>query len=89
VGSFSRTKSSIAAVAATALMLSGMTPAVAAEQAAAVTDVSAKRAPIKHLRMASVRPVRHVAAVTPLQRNLGCSGEWCGRQFVLIIGIGF
>jgi hypothetical protein len=39
--------------------------------------------------MTAIRHVRHVAAVTPLQRNLGCSGEWCGRQFVLIVGIGF
>jgi hypothetical protein len=83
---FSRT---FAAVAAISLMLSGMTPAVAAEQAAAATDISAKRLPTKHRDMTSIRHVRHVAAVTPMQRNLGCSGEWCGRQFVLMIGVGF
>jgi hypothetical protein len=84
-----RLSRSFAAVAAISLMLSGMTPAVAAEQMAAATDISAKRLPIKHRHMTSIRHVRHVAAVTPLQRNLGCSGEWCGRQFVLIVGIGF
>ena len=77
-----------AAVAATAMMLSATVPATAAEETIA-TDVSAKASPIKHRRMASVRHVRHVAAVTPGQRNLGCSGEWCGRKFVLMIGIGF
>ena len=88
MGSFSRTKSSIAAVAATALMLSGMAPATA-EPVNAATDISAKSSPVKHRHMTHVRHVGHVAAVTPLQRNLGCSGEWCGRQFVLIVGIGF
>jgi len=78
----------LAAVAATTIMLSATIPATAAEETVA-TDVSAKASPIKHRRMASVRHVRRLADVTPLQRQLGCSGEWCGRQFVLIIGIGF
>jgi hypothetical protein len=68
--------------------LSAAIPATAAEQTVA-TDVSAKASPIKHRRMASVRHVRRLADVAPLQRQLGCSGEWCGRQFVLIVGIGF
>ncbi len=78
----------LAAVAATTMMLSATIPAFAAEEAVA-TDVSAKSSPIKHRRMASVRHISHVASVTPMQRQLGCSGEWCGRQFVLMIGIGF
>jgi hypothetical protein len=77
-----------AAVATVTIMLSATIPAFAGEETVA-TDVSAKSSPIKHRRMASVRHVRHVAAVTPMQRQLGCSGEWCGRQFVLMIGIGF
>ena len=32
------------------------------------------------------RLVRHIR---PLQSNLDCTGTWCGRQFVLIVGIGF
>jgi hypothetical protein len=27
--------------------------------------------------------------VSALRGDLGCSGTWCGRQFVLMIGIGF
>jgi hypothetical protein len=78
-----------AAVAATTIILSATVPAVAAEATPAATGVSAKASPIKHRRAASVRHVRRVAFVTPTQRQLGCSGEWCGRQFVLMIGIGF
>jgi hypothetical protein len=84
-----RLSRTFAAVAATTMLLSVTVPALAAEDTTVATDVSAKASPIKHRRMTSIRPVRHVASVTPLQRNLGCSGEWCGRQFVLMIGIGF
>jgi hypothetical protein len=83
---FSRT---FAAVAATTMMLSATVPALAAEATTVATGIRAKASPIKHRRMTSIRHVRHVATVTPQQRNLGCSGEWCGRQFVLMIGIGF
>jgi hypothetical protein len=77
-----------ATVAAATIMWSAAVPAFAAEQTVA-TDISAKSSAAKHRRMASVRHVRHVASVTPVQRQLGCSGDWCGRQFVLIVGIGF
>jgi hypothetical protein len=82
---FSRT---FAAVAATTTMLSAMVPALAAEGTTVATYVSAMAAPITHRRLA-IGHVGQVAAATPLQRDLGCSGEWCGRQFVLMIGIGF
>jgi hypothetical protein len=85
MNSLSRT---FAAIAATTVMVSATVPAIAAEETLA-TDVSAKASPHRHHRIASIRHVRYVADVTPLQRNLGCSGEWCGRQFVLMIGIGF
>jgi hypothetical protein len=70
-------------------MLSSTAPALAAEQAIAATNVSAKSIPIKHRRMTSIRRARHVPAGDPLQAGLGCSGEWCGRQFVLMVGIGY
>jgi len=84
-----RISRTFAAVAATTLMLSATVPAFAAEDTTVATDVSAKSSPIKHRRMTSIGHVRHLSAGTPVQRNLGCSGEWCGRQFVLMIGIGF
>ena len=77
-----------AAVAAATVMLSAAAPAFAADKTVA-TGISAKSSAAKHRRVASVRHVRHVATVTPMQRQLGCTGDWCGRQFVLMIGIGF
>jgi hypothetical protein len=77
------------AVIAATVMLSAMAPAVAAEQAPLAPHVSAKGPALKHHRTAPIRQVRHVATAVPLQRNLGCSGEWCGRQIVLFIGVGF
>jgi hypothetical protein len=76
------------AVVATATIMSSSTVSAIAAEATAATHVTATTSPIKHRRVAT-RDVRHVAAATPLQGNLGCSGEWCGRQFVLMIGIGF
>jgi hypothetical protein len=70
-GKMNKLSRASAAVAMAVLMLSGPMPALAAEQSAAVTDVSAKASPIKHRRIAWVRHV------------------WCGRQFVLIVGIGY
>jgi hypothetical protein len=42
-----------------------------------------KRSPAK---IARTRPAR-LAALS--HHDLTCSGSWCGRQFVLMIGIGF
>ena len=81
-----------AAVASAVLALLVCTvPASAAENATAVTDVSAKAASAierRHgpSRIALSRYVRHVSAVP---RNFDCTGAWCGRHFVLIIGIGY
>jgi hypothetical protein len=81
------------AVLASALLASALlaSPASAAENATAVTDVSAKAASAierRHgpSRIALSRYVRHVSAVP---RNFDCTGAWCGRHFVLILGIGY
>jgi hypothetical protein len=78
-----------AAVAAAVLALT--VPASAAENATAVTDVSAKAASAMERRhgpsrIALSRYVRHVSAAP---RNFDCTGAWCGRHFVLMIGIGY
>jgi hypothetical protein len=64
---------------------------------ASTTTTTVKGAPaIVHHR--SARTVRRVASrhrnpsdvrVSAIRSDLGCSGTWCGRQFVLMIGIGF
>jgi hypothetical protein len=38
---------------------------------------------------ASPRYVGPDRRVSPIPNNLGCSGAWCGRQYVLMVGIGF
>ena len=87
--SFPRSLCLLAATAMVAVMLSGLVPAFAAEQspAAASTLNKASITPIKH--RAPGRISHHVAPVRPVASDLECSGLWCGRQFVLIVGIGY
>jgi hypothetical protein len=37
-------------------------------------------------RIAPSGPIRHA---TPMADHLDCTGSWCGRHFVLIIGVGY
>jgi hypothetical protein len=77
---------SLAAATAIVAALSSLSPAFAAEETAA-SKVSSKALHAKH--HAPTRFSRYVRPVAPAGSNLGCSGTWCGRQFVLIVGIGF
>ncbi len=60
-----------------------------------VTVAKTPRHVIKHFasrrtRIAASRYLdSYVRRVSALHRDLGCSGEWCGRQFVLMVGVGF
>ena len=86
--SLPRSLCSLAATAMIAAILSGPVPAFAAEQTPAATVTNkASATPIKH--HAPGRISHHVAPVRPVASDLGCSGLWCGRQFVLIVGIGY
>jgi hypothetical protein len=88
-----------AASTAIAAMLSMAAPAVAAEMkitAAEARPVTAKTAH-SHKWHHAWRGTRFAASrydgpdrrVSPIPGNLDCSGIWCGRQYVLMIGIGF
>jgi hypothetical protein len=85
----------VAAMTGIAVMLSMAVPAVAAEGPIALRESAsaANTVPSKIKRHASRRS--HIAAsrydrrVSSMRSDLGCSGVWCGRQFVLMIGIGF
>lgn len=46
----------------------------------------AKPAPPKHR---VVRRTVHRAAWAPVVNDYSCSSIWCGRQFVLMLGIGY
>jgi hypothetical protein len=85
-----------AAASGIAAMLWIAAPAMAAESAANgnAPAVSAKTAPSVTRRDASLkrhasRRTRLAASHYPIHSNLECSGVWCGRQFVLMIGIGY
>jgi hypothetical protein len=92
--SIPRDLSLLAATAIAVAMLSGPAPALAADATAVATtaaaaDVSA-RASAKHSRRHGLTRVSHaVRPVRSAASYLGCSGAWCGRQFVLMVGIGF
>jgi hypothetical protein len=93
--SYPRLMLQFAALTGIAAMLSMAAPAMATEST--VTAVAtAKTAPSVLHRHAS-RRTRIVASyydrddsrVSPIRSKLDCSGDWCGRQFVLMIGIGY
>jgi hypothetical protein len=87
--SFPRNLSLFAATAIAAAVLSGPAPAFAAEDASVATDMSAK-ASAKHVKHHAPMRVSHcVRPIKSAESNLGCSGVWCGRQFVLMVGIGY
>jgi hypothetical protein len=69
--------------------LPAIAPAGAAENTVIVNEgvaVTAKTAPSVAKRRAS--PASRIA-ISHYRSNMDCSGEWCGRQFVLMIGIGY
>ncbi len=87
-------------LAATAGMVVALNaaPALAAESTVPATEISAAAVTrgvpsITHHR--SARAIRNAASgyrdhrVSSVRSDLGCSGVWCGRQFVLMIGISY
>jgi hypothetical protein len=82
----------VAATAGIAAMLSTAAPVMAADSAVKIVGPTAKIAPatIRHhasrVQLAASHYHRHV---TPIPVDLGCAGIWCGRQFVLMIGVAY
>lgn len=65
----------------------GKAAVTAAAQKAAATDLGAARAAVaKRVATPAPRVIRHA---TPQHARLGCSGAWCGRQFVLMLGVAY
>ena len=87
---FMRLMSQSAAAAGLAAMLWIAAPALASESAVTGGAAAATRT------TRSVTKYRARIAVSHFRRQLtaisgdpGCSGVWCGRQFVLMLGIGY
>jgi hypothetical protein len=76
---------SLLATAGVAAMLSAPLPALALDSGDALAKM-----PQRHripTRVATYRPAHQVVATPP---SLACSyGLWCGRQFVLMVGIAY
>jgi hypothetical protein len=85
----------VAATAGAALMLATAVPAVAAEAPVSVRETAApaSAAPSRIKRHASrgirITASHHDRRLSSIRSDLGCSGIWCGRQFVLMIGVGY
>jgi hypothetical protein len=85
-----RLTSQLAAAIAVAGMLSMAAPAMATELAPGpVMSKKVASSPIRHHASRNRVALHRHHQVPTLASHLGCSGEWCGRQFVLMIGIGF
>ncbi|MBR0826994.1 hypothetical protein JQ596_15725 [Bradyrhizobium manausense] len=91
----------LAAVMSVSVGIVTAQPASAADQAndrisaQEVAKETAKPAPVRH-RVAHVgrRTVHRTAAIyrrafAPVARDYTCSSIWCGRQYVLMLGIGY
>jgi hypothetical protein len=67
-------------------------PAVSTKTAPSVTErhASLKRNAPRRARLAASHYRRgYEQRISPVRSNVECSGVWCGRQFVLMIGIGY
>src|ERR1700732_4315167 len=100
-GSMARSNfiSQFAATAGIVVVLAAAGPAMAANPSPTAGEpvVKAATSPIKHhawpIKRHTWRATRiaasHHRRITPIRSTLDCSGVWCGRKFVLMIGIGY
>lgn len=85
----------IAAAITVVAALSIAAPASAAEtttragEAPSVTTTNASTVRHGLSRIAAWREHRYDRYVRPIRSGLGCSSAWCGRQFVLMLGIAY
>jgi len=66
-------------------------PAISTKTAPSVSErhASLKRHAPRRARLAASHYRRGYERMSPVRSNLECSSVWCGRQFVLMIGIGY
>jgi hypothetical protein len=95
----SRLMLQFAAATGIAAMLWVAVPAMAADSPAdsnapavstkTVRHASLNRHAPRRARLAASHYRRGYERISPVRSNVECSGVWCGRQFVLMIGIGY
>jgi hypothetical protein len=88
--------SQFAATTGIVAMLSTAAPVVAAERAvsspeAATAPATTMPSVVKHRapRGNRIAASHHDRRVSAIHGNLDCSDIWCGRQFVLMVGVGY
>lgn len=83
----------LAAAAAVAAVLSTATPAMAADGVPAAGAASVVKMPpsviARHAARRMDGAVSDHRRIRFASRYLDCSGVWCGRQFVLMVGIAY
>jgi hypothetical protein len=93
MASFPQLMVRFAATTGIAAMLSTVAPVLVAESAAIAAAKTApsvtKRHAWRETRIAASGFDRQDRRAAPIRGNLDCSGAWCGRQFVLMIGVGY
>jgi hypothetical protein len=94
--SYSRLILQVAATTGIAMMLSTAAPAVAAEAPVPARETVATASTVPHMIKRHASRAHRIAAslhhdrrVVQTQSHLDCYGVWCGRQFVLMVGIGY
>jgi hypothetical protein len=71
------------AAAAIAALLWAAAPAVAADIAVPAGQAARMAAPVASSQH------HYDRRISAIRSNLGCSGPWCGRQFVLMVGVAY
>ena len=96
MASYSRLILQVAAMTGIVVMLSTAAPAVAAEAAVPARETAATASTVPHVIKRHASRAYRIAAshhhdrrVVQTQSHLDCYGVWCGRQFVLMVGIGY
>jgi hypothetical protein len=90
MASYSRLMLQGAATAGIAAVLSTATPAVAADHRVCEAPAAyLKTVAAIERRATAIAASRHVRRAHPIRYSQYCSGIWCGRQFVLMVGIAY
>ena len=92
MASYFRLMAQCAATAGIAAVLSTATPAVAADRPVCEASSYVKTVAATERRAsrdAVIAASRHLRRANPIRYSQYCSGVWCGRQFVLMVGIAY
>lgn len=85
----------VAATTGVAVMLSTAAPAIASESPVAARETAATASTAPHVikrhasRGTRIAASHHDRRLSQIRSHQDCNGVWCGRQFVLMVGIAY